>query len=83
VAGLKKAIESVTAERDDERQRLADADRALSQARAESARRASQNRALLSKLTSSQVPLSIVLRSIGVHKSFLLINYYVLPEQQL
>ena len=50
-----KALQLARAELDESRRSLADADRALSEARAESARRASQNRTLLGRLTESQV----------------------------
>ena len=50
-------MDAACAEREEVRARLADADRALSQARAESACRCSQNRTLLGKLAAAQVPL--------------------------
>lgn len=56
---MKRAAEAACAEREELRGRLADASRALSQVRAESACRSSKNRTLLGKLASAQVPLSI------------------------
>lgn len=55
VGDAQKALQLACGERDEVRRRLADADKALSEACAESARRASQNRTLLRKLTDSQV----------------------------
>lgn len=54
-AEIKAALEAACAEREEVRGRLSAADRALSQARAESARRCSQNRTLLGKLAAAQV----------------------------
>ncbi len=48
-------MEAAHKEREEARGRLSDADKALSQARAESARRCSQNRTLLGKLAAAQV----------------------------
>ncbi|EIE18393.1 hypothetical protein COCSUDRAFT_68323 [Coccomyxa subellipsoidea C-169] len=53
-AELKAAVEAAHKEREEVRGRLLDADKALSQARAESARRCSQNRTLLGKLAAAQ-----------------------------
>ena len=54
-AEIKAALEAACAEREEVRGRLSAAERALNQARAESARRCSQNRTLLGKLAAAQV----------------------------
>ena len=58
-AELKVALEAACAEREEVHARLSAADRALSQARGESARRCSQNRTLLGKLAAAQVITSL------------------------